>query len=132
MSAANTIVHHADSPHVGQINVLDEVLADREMMAALLALCTILGIEDHESGRGKTFLLVSEELFEALNEGDEVPEYRIESAPPGQVFRNAESESRAKASPVGNGSGPWRFAAFRKIIVRVPPINLTLHANAVH
>lgn len=133
MSSANTIVHYADSPHVGRINVLHEVLADREMMHALAALCTAnLAVEDHESGRGKTYTMVSPALFEALNEGDEIPEYRIESAPPGQPFANPEWESRGKESPVGNGNGRWRFAAFRKTIVRVPQISMMLRANAIH
>ena len=130
MTQSNTVVH-ADSPHVGRINVTWESINDRERMTALLAMCTLLRMEDHESGRGQTLTLVSEDLFDPLGEGQEIPEYRIESAPPGMQFENAEWESRGKSSQVGNGQSQWRFAAFRKILVRVPAIQLHMQARQV-
>jgi hypothetical protein len=111
---------HPDSNRVGSFNILNEVLRDdAPMCAALFALCTLLASEDHESGRGKTYIAASA-LFEPLAEGEEIPEYRIEFAYD-QPFANPEWEARRVAS------GKFGFAAFRKIIVRVPTAQSGAH-----
>ena len=116
-------IHHSDDNRIGSFLVSYETIAnDRVMLGALLALCVVLDVENHESGRGTRYIGASE-LFQPLAEGDEVPEYRIEFAFD-QPFANAEWERRRV------NSGRFGFAAFRKIIVRVPPIQMTMSTHA--
>lgn len=113
-------VAYPNSSRIGSFKVLYETLRDDgPMCGALFALCVILGVEEHESGRGKEYIAASP-LFEELKEGEEIPEYRIEFAYD-QPFANPEWEARRV------NSGKFGFAAFRKIIVRVPPLQMTLH-----
>jgi hypothetical protein len=111
---------HPGSNCIGSFNILDATLRDdAPMCAALFALCTLLAVEDHESGRGKTYIAASA-LFEPLAEGEEIPEYRIEFAYD-RPFEIPELEARRVAS------GKFGFAAFRKIIVRVPTAQSGAH-----
>jgi hypothetical protein len=108
---------YPNSSRIGRFRVLYETLrADAPMCGALFALCVVLGVEECESGGGKVYLAASP-LFEELKENEEVPEYRIEYAHDGP-FENPEWEARRVES------GKFRFAAFRKIIVRVPPLQV--------
>jgi len=114
-------VVYPDSNRVGKFNLLYEVLRDgtqRPMMLALFGLCIILDVDEHESGRGKTYVAASE-LFQPLTEGEEIPEYRIEFAA-NMPFANKELEAKRL------NSGQFGFVAVRKIIVRVPPAQLRL------
>jgi hypothetical protein len=118
---------HPGSNRVGSFNILNEVLRDdAPMCAALFALCTLLASEDHESGRGKTYIAASA-LFEPLAEGEEIPEYRIEFARDCPL-PNPEWEAKRV------NSGAFGFAAFRKIIVRAPPAQLAArpHQTRLH
>lgn len=115
----NKLVHYADSPCVGKFNLPYEVLQDgteRPMLQALFGLCVVLESYDHESGRGKTYVAASE-LFQALTEGEEVPDYRIDFAC-NRAFDNAEHEQRR----INNGD--FGFVATRQFILRVPQLQL--------
>jgi hypothetical protein len=114
-------IAYPDSNRIGKFQILHEVLFDgreRPLLQALFGLCLILDTEDHESGRGKTYIAASA-LFQPLIEGEEIPEYRIECAWPDQAFKNPEHENDCI------GSAGFRFKAIRQIIVRVPPAQLT-------
>jgi hypothetical protein len=118
-------IAYPDSNRIGRFNIMNEVLFDgreRPILQALFGLCVILGSEDHESGRGKTYFAASE-LFQPLAEGEEIPEYRIECAWPDQVFKNPEHEETCLRRD------GFRFKAIRKIIVRVPPAQLGLQGR---
>jgi len=120
------LVYHA-SNRIGKFNLLHEVLAadaNRPWLQALFGLCVVLSTEENESGRGKTYIAVSE-LFEGLGEGEEIPQYRIEMAPVGS-FADGFLESRRK------DSGEFSFAAVRNTIVRVPPVQTHHTAKQVH
>lgn len=108
-----------DSNRIGKFNLTHELLRDgsaRPMLQALFGLCIVLDVEEHESGRGKTYLAASE-LFQPLGEGEEIPEYRIEFAR-NQPFLNPEREAQRV------NSGEFGFAAIRQIILRVPAAQL--------
>lgn len=110
-------VAYPNSNRIGRFKITYEALrADAHMCGALFALCVVLGVEDHESGRGKDYIAASP-LFEELKDNEEIPKYRIEFAHD-QPFANPEWEQRRVES------GKFRFAAFRKIIVRVPPLQI--------
>src|SRR4051812_12079480 len=112
-------IAYPDSNRVGKFNLAHELLRDgaaRPMLQALFGLCVILDVEEHESGRGKTYIAAAE-LFQPLAEGEEVPEYRIEFAC-NQAFANPEHEAKRL------DSGAFGFVAIRQIIVRVPPAQL--------
>jgi len=112
-------ISHSDSNRVGRLLILYETLRDdRAMIGALLALCTVIHVEDHESGRGKAFVVACAGLDE-LVEGQEIPDYRVECAYD-QAFENPEWQQRR------HDSGKFGFAFFRKIVVRVPPIAMTM------
>jgi hypothetical protein len=120
-------VAFADSPRIGKFHVPHETLNDgseRPMLQALFGLCIVLEAGEHESGRGKTYIAASE-LFEALNEGDEVPEYRIEFAYD-RPFEAADHEARR------TNQGRFGFVAIRKIVVRVPPVQVSVRPQVVH
>jgi hypothetical protein len=59
-------------------------------------------------------------LFQPLREKEEIPEYRIESAWPDQQFKDPEHEKDCL-----RGVNNFRFKAIRKIILRVPPAQLS-------
>ena len=110
-------------PKVGKFNVLYEHIespADRPWLNALFSL--MLGpplfVEEHESGRGKTYIYASE-LFEPLTEGEEIPEYRIERAF-NMAFAEADKEARRL------NVGPFGFVAIRNHIIRVPPLQTVI------
>jgi len=118
---------YPDSNRIGKFNLQHELLRDgsvRPMLQALFGLCVVLDVEDHESGRGKTYICASD-LFQPLAEAEEVPEYRIEFAC-NQPFTNPEHEERRL------NSGAFGFVAVRQIIVRVPAATFTTHGKAPH
>ena len=111
---------YSGSNRVGKFNILSEIIGDgreRPMLQALFALCVVLIVDDHESGRGKTYIAASD-LFQPLSEGEEIPDYRIEVAWPDQDFGDPEREKDFIRS------GQFRFSAVRQIIVRVPPLSI--------
>jgi hypothetical protein len=123
--AVNFPVAYADSNRIGKISILYEVLrngSERPLLRALFSLCTILESYENESGRGETYIVASE-LFQELHEGEEIPEYRLECAWPDQAFRDPEHEKDCVKA------GEFRFKAIRKIIVRVPPAQLSHRAG---
>lgn len=124
-------IHYPDSNRVGSFNVTYAQLsndAERPMLEALFALCeAMLKVEEHESGRGRTFYAASNSLFCPLVEDEEIPEYRIEFAAPGATFANPEDEARAVTA-----QGGFRFVAIRKTILRVPAIALAVQSKMVH
>lgn len=120
-------IAYADSPRIGKFHIPHETLNDgaqRPLLQALFGLCVVLEAGDHESGRGKTYIAASE-LFEALSEGDEVPEYRIEFAFD-MPFEALDHEARRL------NNGRFGFVAIRKIIVRVPPVSVSLRPQVTH
>lgn len=119
-------VVYPNSNRIGQFRILYETLRDdASMCGALFVLCSpspahpyaaILGVERCETGRGMVYIAASP-LFDELKEGEEIPEYRLEFAYD-RPFENSEWEVRRVES------GKFRFAAFRKVIVRVPPLQM--------
>jgi len=119
---------YPDSNKVGKFNVLYEVLrngAEAPMLKALFGLCVILDVNDHESGRGRTFTAASE-LFQPLREGEEIPSYRIEFAKKDVPLPREEDERRR----INNGD--FGFTAIRQNIVRVPALNINIKAGIPH
>lgn len=114
-------IAHND-PRVGLINISHEINADRDLMSALMKHMTVLSAEQHESGRGIQYIC-SCELFDELQENEEIPEYRIEACHPGKRFDNAEYEQRKQ---VGDS---FRFVAIRKFIIRAPAISMQTHLH---
>lgn len=115
-----------DSNRIGKFRILYEILRDgreRPLLQALFGLCVILQTEPCESGRG-TFYIAASDLFQPLAEGEEIPEYRLEVAWPDQAFPDPEREKDALQS---NG---FRFAAIRKVIVRVPLASFSVQPQA--
>ena len=111
-------ISHPDSNKIGRFNILTDSLDER--VAALFTIMTVLKVEPHESGRGKTFFAASD-LFQPLLEGEEIPEYRIDSAYD-CAFPDADKESRRI------NVGKFGFVAIRQHIIRVPPASV--HAIA--
>jgi hypothetical protein len=112
------------SSRVGQFRVDDQfVVENRELIGALLGLCVILDVRPDDSGRGRLFTCASD-LFEPLNEGDEIPEYRIEATHGSTNFPQDDHEARALAA--GDG---FKFVAIRRVIVRVPAIEMSHFAK---
>lgn len=106
-----------DANRIGKFNIMYEVLhdgAERPMLQALFGLCLVLDTVEHDSGRGRTYF-ASSALFQPLNPGDEIPEYRIESAWLDLAFKNPEHEQDC----IKNAG--FRFKAIRNTIIRVPP-----------
>lgn len=87
--------------------------ADPQLMHALSKIITPLRKEPDETGRGIMYYAASD-LFEPLNEGDGIPEYRIEAVYDGH-FAQADHEARRIEA------GQWAFVAIRKIVIQVPP-----------
>lgn len=115
MSEASKEVYYPASSRIGKFNILSETLNDgsqRPWLQALFGLCVVIDVEDHESGRGKTYI-ASSEMFQPLMQGEEIPEYRIEQIYD-MPFANPEWEARR----INNGK--FGMVAIRKIIVRVP------------
>ncbi len=110
---------YPDSNRIGKFNLAHELLRDgaaRPMLQALFGLCVVLEVEEHDSGRGKTYIGASE-LFQPLAEGEEIPEYRVEFVC-GMPFQNPEHEASRLES------GAFGFVAIRQVIVRVPAAQL--------
>ena len=121
---ASTPIAYPDSNRIGKFNLAHELLRDgaaRPMLQALFGLCVVLEAEEHESGRGKTYIAASE-LFQPLAEGEEIPEYRIEFAC-NQAFPNPDYEAKRM------NSGAFGFVAIRNIIVRAPAAQLGQRAG---
>lgn len=120
-------IAYPDSPRVGKFRVINEKLVDgreRPLLQALFGLCVVLGMEDpDETGRGKMYYAASE-LFQALSEGEQIPEYRIECSWPDSCFTNPEHEKDFVQAQNG-----FRFRAVRQNIVRVPPLEMSLRPN---
>jgi len=124
----NKQICYPDSNRVGKFNITHEQLrngAERPMLQALFGLCVVFDVEEHESGRGKTYYAASE-LFQPLLEGEEFPEYRIEFAAPGVPFPNPEHQARRL------DSREFGFIAVRQIIVRVPPAQMSYQPHVIH
>lgn len=124
MNNAKEQIYYPDSNRIGKFNVPHETLHDgasRPMLQALFGLCVILSAEDHESGRGKTYIAASE-LFQELADGEEIPDYRIEFAHD-IAFPNAEHQARRL------DSGEFGFVAVRQVVVRVPAIAMSTAAR---
>jgi len=119
-------IFYPDSNRLGQFLIAHETLrADSSMVGALIALFAVLHIEDHESGRGKVFTVAAKPPMIALDElddGEEIPQYRVEFAY-GRPFENPEWEARRI------NSGRFGFAFFRKIIVRVPVLAMSVNSR---
>ena len=73
-----------------------------------------------------TYYAASEELFQPLAEGDEVPQYRIEVAYPDRPFTNREHEHSCAHA------GKFRFRAIENTILRVPPAQVKLTPHITH
>lgn len=115
-------IAYSESNKLGKFNIPHERDEDdREMLGALFAICVLLEVHEHESGRGRTYIAASE-LFQPLSEGDEIPEYRLEYVC-NQHFENEEREARRI------NSGPFGFVAIRKTIVRVPPVAVGINLH---
>lgn len=110
-------VQFTESNRLGKFNLPDERIDhDAGMCQHLLKLCTVIMDEPHESGRGR-FIMAASPLFDALAEGDEIPEYRIEAVCDAQF---ADEDKRLRA----HKSGRYFFAAIRQILVRVPSVGI--------
>lgn len=127
MNTETTEVVYPDSNRIGKFKIPHETLRDgsqRPMLQALFGLCVVLEAYEHESGRGKEYIAASE-MFQALNEGEEIPEYRIECAA-NMAFENPEYQAKRL------DSGVFGFVAIRNVILRVPPVSLRTTAHSVH
>lgn len=115
------IVHYPDSNQVGGFNLTYEMQKDRELVHALTGICTLLHVEPHESGRG-THYIASSPLFQTLNDGEDIPDYRIE-------FRHQatfeDPEAEARRVPSGN----FGFVAYRQHVIRVPTLSTSMKAH---
>ncbi|HMG59812.1 MAG TPA: hypothetical protein VK583_08795 [Burkholderiales bacterium] len=125
-------VYYPNSNRLGRLLILYETIAEHaEMLGALFALGVIVHVEDHESGRGKVYDMACRHngpaFFDALQDGDEIPEYRVEWVHDG-AFENPEREAKRV------DSGRFGFAFIRKIIVHVPPLQMVMQPRgaAVH
>jgi hypothetical protein len=115
----------SSSDRVGKFKILHKSLgdpADQPLLQALMGLCIVLHVEEHESGRGKQYY-ASSVLFQPLLEGEEIPEYRIDFA-----FDSAFPNPEHEAKRINNGA--FGFVAIRQHIVRVPAAALA-HAVKV-
>ena len=111
-------VSFSESNRIGKFNLLDgRIEHDALMCQALLSVCSVILDEPHESGRGR-FIMAASQLFEPLEEGEEIPEYRIEAVCDADF---ADEEKRR----LSVRSGRFRFYATRQNIVRVPPVAMT-------
>lgn len=120
-------IFYPDSNRLGKMDILYKTLREeREMCGALFSLCVVLHVEDHESGRGKTYYAASD-LFQPISDGAEIPEYRLEFAYD-RPFENPEREA-ARVN-----SGRFGFVAIRKNIVRVPSLTMGVmpHGAQLH
>ena len=119
----NIEIAHPDSNRVGKFNLPYETLHDgaqRPMLQALFALCTVLQEEPHESGRGVRFIAAGD-LFQPLAEGEEIPDYRIEFAYD-MPFPAADHQARRL------DVGRFGFVAIRQFVLRPPAVGI--HAQA--
>jgi hypothetical protein len=113
-------ISYPDSNRIGRFWLPFDVIqngADAPMLKALFGLCVVLHIEAHENGRGMTYYAASDELFQPILDGAEIPEYRLEVVYD-RAFENPERE-RARVN-----SGKFGFVAIRNFILRVPPAQL--------
>ena len=111
-------IYQTDSNKVGSFNILFEKEPDTELMQALMDLCTVIHAFPHESGRGTTYVAISD-LFEGIEDGEEVPQYRIEFRAPDQKFDRPDYEVRRL------NSRRFGFVAIRNTIIRVPPLQIS-------
>lgn len=118
-------VRYSSSNRIGKFRVMYETLEDREAMRSLFALCVVLEAWEHESGRGREYIAVSE-LFEEVPEGGEVPQYRIEFDHPSLPLKGREP----KAKFLKSLGFEWR--AVRQNIVRVPLLNINTTMHKPH
>lgn len=122
--------HSTDDPRVGQFSVTDEVAGDRALLDSLMSLMTVMESWRHESGRGMSYIAISE-LFQPISVpyGDktaEIPTYRIEFDHPRKPL--ADREAAKECIRVGrHGLG---FRAVRQNIVRVPLLNVRVQAHS--
>lgn len=124
--AENIEVCYPDSNRIGKFKILHEALRDgtqRPMLKALFGLCVVLEASEHESGRGKEYIVASD-LFQELKEGEEIPEYRIEMTQ--TRFIDDDHEARRL------NSGAFGFVAIRNFILRVPAIAVHAAAKNLH
>ena len=122
-------IAYPDSPRVGKFQIAYEFLrngAERPMLQALFGLCVILEVEPHESGRGKLFYAASD-LFQALHDGEEIPEYRIEYAWPDRAFTNPADERDCIKT-----EGGFRFKAIRQFVIRAPSASFAAIPQKLH
>ena len=120
------VVSYPDSNRIGKFNITHETLragGERPMLQALFGLCVILSTEPHESGRGTTYIAASD-LFHALTEGEEIPEYRIE-------FVHDQPFDREDREAARINSGKFGFVAIRQHIVRVPPASIGVRPQSI-
>ena len=123
----NTEIYHPDSNRLGKIRITYETLrdgAERPMLRALFALCDKIDEYEDESGRGHEFILASD-LFQPLTEGEEIPQYRIESVH-NKPFPEADDEARRL------NAGDFGFVAIRQILIRVPPATVLMQPRITH
>ena len=110
-------IKYANSNRVGCFRILRDNAIEPAFLKALHALITPLHKEPDDTGRGVMFFAASD-LFEPIEEGAEVPEYRIEAVYDGH-FEAPDWEARRV------NSGRFGFVAIRKIVVRVPTAHIT-------
>lgn len=113
----NREIAYSDSNRIGKFHIMFEMLKDRELIGALMALMTVLEAFPHESGRGTTFIAASD-IFQELEPNTEIPEYRIEFDHPTKPLPPDRARECTK-------SGAFGFRAIRNIIVRVPPVTFS-------
>ena len=111
-------IRHTDSNRIGIFNITKEMQQDRELIAALMRLCVVLEAGPHPSGRGTAYIAESAELFQPLQPGEEIPQYRIVFDHPSLPLPPEE------AALCTAKSGLFRFRAVRNTIVRVPPLEM--------
>lgn len=122
----NRQVHYSATNHLGRFNVLYEQLAsDRLLWQTILGLGVVIEAFPHESGRGTTYILASEKLFQPLTEGEEIPQYRLDVAK-NEPFRDEQLEARCVKLKIEGSE--VRIAATRQHIIHVPPAQM--HAAA--
>lgn len=127
MENPNIEICYPDSNRIGKFKILHEHLRDgarRPMWQSLFGLCVVLGSHEDESGRGMVFYAASD-LFQEVKEGEEIPEYRIEHAQ-NMPFPDPEHQARRL------DGGAFGWVAVRKIILRVPPLQMSIRPHAVH
>ena len=99
---------------IGKFNVLHE--KHGECFTALRKVLKLRHAGAHPSGRGKTYVAESD-MFEPLGDGQEIPEYRIESVHDGAFECPIHQARRIDSERYG-------FIAVRNNIIRVPAVQM--------